>query len=100
MGVEYYSGYSGGESWSEGNQTTEKMISALPAGTYQILLQPYRENFSSINDFNLSIVADVPIWSNFWITAALILLFPAIHWLREYTFEKRRWMNSDYTPYN
>lgn len=99
MGVEYYSGYSGGESWSEGNQVTEKMISALPAGTYQVLLQPYREDYSSIHEFNLRIVADVPIWSNFWITAALILLFPAIHWLREYTFEKRRWMNSDYTPY-
>ncbi len=73
MGVEYYSGYSGGENWSEGNQITAKMISALPAGTYQVLLQPYRESFSSINDFNLSIVQDVPIWSGRFVFFSVVV---------------------------
>lgn len=99
MGVEYYSGYEGGENWSEGSQSTEEIISALPAGTYQVMLQPYRENGSSVNTFALTVVEDVPLWSNFWVTLGLVILFPAIHWLREYSFEKRRWMNSDYTPY-
>ena len=100
MGVEYYSGYEGGESWSEGSQSTEKLVSALPSGTYQIIIQPYRENYSSINNFDLSIVGDVPIWSNFWIVLLLVLVFPAIQWFRSYAFEKRRWMNSDYSPYD
>jgi hypothetical protein len=99
IGVEYYAGYTDGESWSEGDRDAEKIISALPIGTYQMVLQPYRENYSSVNEFDLTVVQDVPIWSNFWVAMALIILFPGIQWLREYSFEKRRWMNSDYTPY-
>ncbi len=100
MGVEYYSGYDGGESWSEGSQSTTKLVSALPTGTYQIIIQPYRENYSSVNTFDVSIVGDVPIWSNFWIVLFLVAIFPAIQWFRSYSFEKRRWMNSDYSPFS
>lgn len=99
MGVEYYSGYEGGESWSEGSQTAEKIISAIPEGTYQVIIQPYRENYSTITSFDLSIAQDVPIWSNFWVILGLVLIFPAIQWARSYTFEKQRWMHSDYSPY-
>ncbi|MGV3588791.1 MAG: DUF4178 domain-containing protein [Adhaeribacter sp.] len=100
MGVEYYAGYTDGESWSEGDRQAEKIISAIPMGTYQVILQPYRENYSSIDSFDLTIVQDVPIWSNFWVILGLIFLFPGIQWLREYSFEKRRWMSSDYSPYD
>lgn len=100
MGVEYYSGYEDGSNWSEGSQRAEEIISALPAGTYQTILMPYREMGSSVSSFELTVVQDVTIWSNFWVTLALVLVFPAIHWLREYSFEKRRWMNSDYSAYD
>lgn len=100
ISVEYYSGYEGGEAWSEGSQTTEELLSALPGGTYQVILQPYRETGSSVNNFALTVEEDVPIWSNFWITLLLILVFPVLLWYRQYSFEHRRWMNSDYTPNN
>ncbi|WP_114781680.1 DUF4178 domain-containing protein [Botryobacter ruber] len=99
MGVEYYAGYTDGENWSEGSTRQDKIISALPAGTYHVILQPYRENFSSVNSFTLAVVQDVPIWSNFWVALGLLITFPAVQWFRSYTFEKRRWMNSDFTPY-
>lgn len=36
--LEYYSGYEGGESWSEGSRSVEKFVRVPEAGRYQILL--------------------------------------------------------------
>ena len=36
--IEYYSGYDGGEHWSEGKQYAETYISKVPSGNYRLLI--------------------------------------------------------------
>ena len=100
IGTEYYEGYSGGEHWREGSMTNDLALSALPDGTYNLILQPYKDRLSNTESFKLKIKKDVPLWSNFWIILLLLALFPVIQWIRHYSHEKTRWMNSDYSTYS
>jgi hypothetical protein len=100
MGVEYYSGYEDGTNWSEGSTKEEKLLSALEPGTYQMLIYPYRDPNSRLDVFSLEVNRDVVIWSNLWLIALLIWLIPIIQKIREHYFERSRWMNSDYSPYD
>ncbi|GAB2539592.1 DUF4178 domain-containing protein [Rufibacter soli] len=104
VGVEFYNGVEGGESWSEGSPDTDQILSAIPSGTYQVYLQPSRDMQpfqSGVPDtFHLRLVQDVPIWSNFWISLLLLAAVPAVQGFREYSFERSRWMSSDYSPYD
>ncbi|RNI22562.1 hypothetical protein [Rufibacter latericius] len=103
VGVEFYSGYEGGERWTEGSPGTDQILSSIPSGTYQVYLQPSREALalgaSLPETFDLMLVQDVPIWSNFWIALLLLAAVPLVQGIRHYNFEKSRWMNSDYSPY-
>jgi len=38
------------------------------------------------------------VWSNFWIALVLVLLYPLYCWMRSYSFERARWLQSDYMP--
>ncbi|WP_205503352.1 DUF4178 domain-containing protein [Rufibacter psychrotolerans] len=103
LGVEYYHGYEGGEHWKEGSTDTDQILSSIPSGTYRVYLQPSREvlalGTSLPESFHLKLVQDVAIWSNFWIALLLIAAVPVVQGIRHYSFEKDRWMNSDYSPY-
>ncbi|MGV3539373.1 MAG: DUF4178 domain-containing protein [Rufibacter sp.] len=105
LGVEFYKGYEDGTHWTEGSTSTSEILSSIPDGTYRVLIQPYRENSSGYNvvapdRFTLLVKNDVPIWSNFWVCIALLLAVPLVQGWRAYSFEKSRWMNSDFSPYN
>mgnify|MGYP005748851263 CR=1 FL=1 len=100
LGTEYYEGYTGGEHWREGSTNNDVVLSALPDGTYNMILQPYKDRLSNTESFRLKVRRDVPLWSNFWIILLLLALFPVIQWIRYYSHEKSRWMNSDYSTYN
>lgn len=100
MGVEYYSGYEGGESWSEGSKKEDKLLSSMPPGTYQMLIYPYLDSGNPIREFSLQIHKDLAVWSNFWIMSLLIWLVPFVQGIREYYFERSRWLNSNYSPYD
>jgi hypothetical protein len=41
--IEKYSGYEGGESWSEGSQTEDFNLCGIPAGTYHFLISAEKE---------------------------------------------------------
>ncbi len=100
-GVEYYSGYSDGESWSEGSTSTEVVLSSIPKGTYHLNIFP-TFNSSDINgykSFSISVVSDVSIWRNFFIIVGLLSLYPLLQWIRTSVFERKRWNSSDYNPY-
>jgi hypothetical protein len=43
---------------------------------------------------------DVPMSSNFFVTCAGLLLFPVIHFLRKSHRERKRWSDSEYSPYD
>ncbi len=95
--IEYYKGYEDGESWAEGGQQGEAFISSIPEGRYHINIYP---EFSLINhEFNIIVKRDVPTMSNFFFVLVALALFPIGYYIRKRIFERRRWSESDYSPY-
>lgn len=100
QGIEYYYGYDGGESWSEGKQYEETFISRVPKGNYRLLIDADAGAYQSGSpaDFSVEVKRDVPNWSNFWITLLLLMSYPFFVILRHWRFESKRWSESDYAP--
>ncbi len=99
QGVEYYSGYSGGESWSEGRNAETAYLSSIPAGTYFLQLQASSDPSNKVSDFQLKVTNDMPMEKNMWVMVFLVLLWPLIKYLFNRYYERERWRNSDYSPY-
>ncbi len=103
-GVEYYAGYSDGESWSEGSQRDYAYLNRIPAGTYFLQLQGTREGATytipSIRSFFLRVVYDVPVTRNLIWSLALLLIWPVALGVRTYIKEGQRWENSPFGDYN
>lgn len=96
--IEYYHGYEEGESWSEGSTKESFLLSEIPKGKYHLNVYP---SSGDINRNNLYIKAtsNVTMWRNTLITIFLLCIYPAICWYMMRNFEKRRWNNSDYSPF-
>lgn len=98
---EYYHGFDGGESWSEGSNTQNILLSGVPGGKYYINFDTESGDFHALGDrnFTLQVQRDVPtpanfMWSFFW-----LCILPVISWLNMRHFEVSRWSESDYSPY-
>jgi hypothetical protein len=95
--IEYYSGYEGGESWSEGSSNGEAFLSSIPEGKYHINIYP---EFSINNhSFSITVYRDVPFSSNFWLFLVFLLLFPIGFFIYKHQKERERWRDSDFSPY-
>ena len=90
-----YSGYDGGESWSEGSYDASFRIPAVPAGNYYLRIAP--EGAVSA-EYTVRVQRDTPVvW--YLLPAALALLLPPlIATIAAASFEHRRWMESDHPP--
>lgn len=93
--IEYYYGYEGGEYWSEGKQYAETYIPKVPSGNYRLLIDA---DAGTTSNLSLNIKRDVPTWSNFWVTALLLMIYPFFAMLRRWSFESSRWSESDFAP--
>jgi hypothetical protein len=98
-GVEKYSGYSDGESWSEGSNTETVMMHSVPAGNYFMRLEPAKGT-GSVSYFRLIATYDVPIWRNFFIFVLFALLPLGGLLIMVMVREGRRWQNSPFTHTN
>lgn len=98
--LEYYHGSDSDGSWSEGSQQSDTLIAAVPAGKYHVLLSSDAGAYEQMQpaDFEVTIKRDVPTSSNFWLALLALLFFPAIILYRHWSFEKRRWADSDFAP--
>ena len=96
--IEFYSGVESGESWSEGSRTADAVLSRVPAGRYHLNFYPVTEAGPAAPGIALKVIADPPLWSNFFIVLALLLLYPAWELLRRSSHETQRWNESDYGP--
>lgn len=104
--LDYYHGVDGGESWSEGSARKSPFISAIPAGTYHLDFTPTmaketdrytRPVESSL--LTVKVIRNSPNWGNFIWAVIVLLVYPLYLWIRIYTFEAQRWLDSDYSPY-
>jgi hypothetical protein len=100
QGVEYYYGYTGGESWTEGSKKENAYLTKIPAGTYFLQLQGTRENKSDkIQNFYLDITYDVITHRNIWWAVFLLLIWPVGKYALVHYAEKTRWSNSPHSIY-
>lgn len=100
--VSYYSGYEGGESWSEGSREDERYFRAPPAGEYRMILKgtggsglrgPPRDERVSVE------LRAGPVVTRYFIAIFVVALLVALLGLAQrIMFEVRRWapvMESD-----
>lgn len=95
--AEFYHGYSGGESWTEGANWSSKVISSVPEGRYYLIIFPDKYAYYE-GDYQITVKRDVPVNSNFFICVAILAIFPAIYYHGKKQFEINRWSQSNYTP--
>lgn len=98
-GIEYYHGWEDGESWSEGSNEMSIVLSAIPEGKYHLNIYPVSGDPSQ-TDVHIRVVSNVTLWRNIFMTILILCPYPLYCWFRMRTFEKRRWMNSDYSPFD
>lgn len=96
--IEYYHGYEEGESWSEGSTKESILLSEIPKGKYHLNVYPSSGDIDR-NNLYIKATSNVPMWCNTLITILLLCIYPAICWYMMRNFEKRRWNNSDYSPF-
>ncbi len=116
--VEFYQGYEEGEHWTEGNTSEDKVITGIPAGNYYLEYKVVQDSsvgsipvfntvgaseykpVSGASPFQLEVLYDVPLHSNMFISAGLVVLIGIIIYLRFYFIDKKRWYNSKYSKYS
>lgn len=96
--IEYYQGFSDGEHWTEGQRDPSKTISSVNPGRYHLNIL-LKGGSKDIIKMNIKLVQGENIISNFWLCLLLFSLLPIALLIKSYSFEKKRWMNSDYSPY-
>lgn len=98
--IEYYYGYTDGESWTEGSPSEKFNICGVKGGKYHLLITPLKapEDFNN-NEMEVNVIWNEPSSRNAWIVIILmIIVFVAIYILK-LGFEKKRWIDSSYSPY-
>jgi hypothetical protein len=93
--VSYYSG----RDWSEGSRSNSRLVSNVPAGEYYLSIRNQADSRSLTRMMTFKLQRDVPIHSNLYIVLFLVIIGPLFTFFKSYGFEKRRWSNSDYSPY-
>lgn len=93
--IEYYHGYEGGESWSEGTRDKTAYFRAPPAGQYRLILKASAGSGTGASgrgeNLRLSVDSGVVLTRYFLIAFIIAVLFPLFEILRKGLFEKRRW---------
>ena len=91
VGCEYYSG----SGWSEGSRSGSTIISGVPKGKYLLQLTPSKEQTWK-NPVQVTVHRDVRLFRYPCCTFFLVFLIPLVAILRERSFEKMRWAESDH----
>jgi hypothetical protein len=93
--VSYYYGSSGGESWSEGSQSTTTYLKAPNPGTYKLVIRG--EGGSGINGPDTNKLVKIEIRQGAVLSRYFVMLFifsaivPLFGFIRKILFEGRRW---------
>lgn len=99
MPVEYYHGVDDGESWSEGSQSPSLHLSAMPAGQYMLRIEAQWEKWQQPAALSVRIDQGVPRVVHLFLAMLFVSLFPLMVAVYHFSFEKRRWSDSDYSPF-
>ncbi|WP_294960018.1 DUF4178 domain-containing protein [uncultured Flavobacterium sp.] len=98
--IEYYHGYSDGESWTEGSQYEKFNICGVKGGKYHLLITPMKAPEDLTNsEMNVNVVWNQPSNRNLGLVIlAMVIIYFIIRYFRN-QFEKERWADSSYSTY-
>ena len=92
--LEYYHGYEGGESWSEGSNTETIRFSSVPEGDYHLNIYPtISPELAAINGngvgqaYDITVTQLAPLKANFYTTLTLLLIYPVVQFFRKKNYE-------------
>lgn len=99
--ISHYSGIEGGERWSEGSAIASATTGTVPAGRYILRLEAqWGDNtWSQPATVNVEIHQGTPRIGLWIFTLVLLSIFPLLMAFYHYSFERRRWSNSSFSPY-
>jgi Zn finger protein HypA/HybF involved in hydrogenase expression len=92
--ISYYSGVEDGESWSEGDQSPDAILSSLPAGQYTLRVEGSWENATQPMSVAVKVEQNVNRGVNFCCAGVVLLIIPLLSLFRKISFESRRWKDS------
>jgi len=96
--ISYYQGVEDGEAWTEGAQKNSTDTSSLPAGKYVLRLEAQWERWQQPASVSVRIEQNVSNGFNFVLMLIGLSIVPVIMAIYHFTFEKRRWSESMFTP--
>jgi hypothetical protein len=94
--IEYYHGFDGGESWSEGSQHNDTMLSSMPRGRYLLRLHIFGEAGKYPSAVTIRIRQGVPRFLHVFLLLLFLSIIPLLVLLYHWNFEHRRWQDSEY----
>jgi len=92
--IEYYSGVEDGESWSEGGQSQDAILSSLSAGQYRLRVEGTWQDWQQPMSVTVKVEQNVNRGVNFCCAGLILLIIPVLNLFRKITFESRRWKDS------
>lgn len=94
----YYSGYEGGEHWSEGSRTKSRMFKIEKPGEYRLLMKGTGGQGDSTaeaaaygSQVNIQVFEGAEISRYFWLIGGIAAVWMLIEWCRKFAFEAARW---------
>lgn len=99
--VEFYSGTDSDGYWSEGSNTAQLGVSAVPPGKYYLNIDTESGDFVQTRDqqFSITVGRGYPIYDNYWWTLLGLCVVPIYAFMAKTNVESARWSNSDFSPY-
>ncbi len=98
--VEYYYGVEDGESWSEGSKESDVYLSAVEGGTYMLQLEVAGDKLQQSSTLHVRVEQGVPRLLHLFVALLINSIIPIIVAIYQFSFEKRRWEDSDYSPFS
>jgi len=100
--IEYYYGVEEGESWSEGDREQSVYLPAVPEGRYTMRLEAQWENWNQPAPPQIAVRVEqgVPRLMNTVLLLVGLSIIPLLAAFRHLSFERRRWADSAFNPYD
>jgi DNA-directed RNA polymerase subunit RPC12/RpoP len=92
--VEYYSGSDSDGAWTEGAQSQDATLSALPAGKYTLRVEGTWQDWQQMMIINVKVEQNVNRGVNFFCALIVLLIVPLVSIFRKLVFESNRWKDS------
>jgi Domain of unknown function (DUF4178) len=97
LDISFYKGVEDGEAWTEGGQSSEADLSAVPAGKYSMRVSGSWQNWQQPMPVKIIVEQNVLRGVNFWLCFILLSIVPMLTLFRKWSFESRRWSESMFT---